>query len=80
MADPGLVLQLTRGSFAPYDAVCPRAGCTVGYSSAARLIVCPGHGSEFDPTAGAVLAEPAPRGLGTIPVTKGGNAQLYVDQ
>jgi thiosulfate dehydrogenase (quinone) large subunit len=78
--DPGLVLQLTRGSFVAYDAVCPHAGCTVGYSSAARLIVCPCHGSEFDPSTGAVLVGPAPRGLSTISVTEGGDGQLYVEQ
>jgi thiosulfate dehydrogenase [quinone] large subunit len=77
--DPALVLQLTRGSFVAYDAVCPHAGCTVGYSSAARLIVCPCHGSEFNPSTGAVEAGPAPRGLGTIPVAEGGDGQLYVD-
>jgi thiosulfate dehydrogenase (quinone) large subunit len=76
--DPGLVLQLTQGSFVAYDAVCPHAGCTVGYSSAARIIVCPCHGSEFDPSTGAVLVGPSPRGLGTIQVTEGGDGQLYV--
>lgn len=77
--DPGLALQLTQGSFVAYDAVCPHAGCTVGYSSAARLIVCPCHGSQFEPSTGAVVAGPAPRGLGTIPITEGGDGQLYVD-
>jgi thiosulfate dehydrogenase [quinone] large subunit len=77
--DPGLVLQLTRGSYVAYDAVCPHAGCTVGYSSAANLIVCPCHGSEFDPATGAVVVGPAPRGLGTIAVAEGGDGQLYVD-
>jgi thiosulfate dehydrogenase (quinone) large subunit len=77
--DPGLVLQLSKGSFVAYDAVCPHAGCTVGYSPAARLIVCPCHGSEFDPTTGAVEVGPATRGLGTIKVAEGGDGQLYVD-
>lgn len=77
--DPALVLQLTQGSFVAYDAVCPHAGCTVGYSSAARLIVCPCHGSEFDPATGAVEVGPAPTGLRTITVAEGGDGQLYVD-
>ncbi len=62
-----------------FDAVCPHAGCTVGYSSAARLIVCPCHGSQFDPTTGAVEVGPAPHGLARIPVTKGSDGQLYAD-
>jgi thiosulfate dehydrogenase (quinone) large subunit len=77
--DPGLVLQLTEGSFVAYDAICPHAGCTVGYSTAAKLIVCPCHGSEFNPDTGAVEVGPATRGLGTIHVAEGSDGQLYVD-
>lgn len=77
--DPGLVIQLTRGSYVAYDAVCPHAGCTVGYSTAARLIVCPCHGSEFSPATGAVEVGPSPRGLATISIAEGGDGQLYVD-
>jgi thiosulfate dehydrogenase [quinone] large subunit len=77
--DPGLVLQLTKGSYVAYDAVCPHAGCTVGYSPAAQLIVCPCHGSEFNPATGAVEVGPATRGLETIKVAEGGDGQLYVD-
>ena len=67
--DPGLVLQLTKDQFVAYDAVCPHAGCTVGYASGARLIVCPCHGSEFDPSTGSVVSPPAPRGLTPIHVS-----------
>ncbi|HEX4082465.1 MAG TPA: Rieske 2Fe-2S domain-containing protein [Acidimicrobiales bacterium] len=77
--DPGLLLQLTKGSYVAYDAVCPHAGCTVGYSPAAQLIVCPCHGSEFNPATGAVEVGPATRGLKTIKVAEGGDGQLYVD-
>ena len=75
--DPALALQLTKGQFVAYDAICPHAGCTVGYSSAAKLIVCPCHGSEFDPANGAVIAGPAPHGLGTIAIAEGPDGQLY---
>jgi thiosulfate dehydrogenase [quinone] large subunit len=77
--DPGLVLQLSRGTFVAYDAVCPHAGCTVGYSPAADVIVCPCHGSEFSPDTGSVEVGPAPRGLTVIPVQEGPDGQLYVD-
>ena len=77
--DPGLVLQLTQGQFVAYDAVCPHAGCTVGYSAGARLIVCPCHGSEFDPTTGDVISPPAPRGLTPIHVAVNGNGELLAD-
>jgi thiosulfate dehydrogenase [quinone] large subunit len=77
--DPALVLQPAHGTFNAFDAVCPHAGCTVGYSSAARLLVCPCHGSQFNPTTGAVEVGPAPHGLARIAVAEGGDGQLYVD-
>jgi thiosulfate dehydrogenase [quinone] large subunit len=77
--DPGLVLQPAKGRFVAYDAVCPHAGCTVSYSSAANLIVCPCHGSEFDPNTGAVLSPPAQRALRSIQVAVDGNGELVVD-
>jgi thiosulfate dehydrogenase [quinone] large subunit len=77
--DPGLVLQLTKDQFVAYDAVCPHAGCTVGYASGAKLIVCPCHGSEFDPSTGSVVSPPAPRGLTSIHVSVTSDGQLYAD-
>ena len=60
--DPSLVLQLTPGQFVAYDAICPHAGCTVGYSAAAKLLVCPCHGSEFNPANGDVSGRPGDEG------------------
>ena len=77
--DPGLVLQPAKDRFVAYDAVCPHAGCTVSYSSAANLIVCPCHGSEFDPSTGAVVSPPAPHGLNSIPVAVDASGELVVD-
>ncbi|HLN18304.1 MAG TPA: Rieske 2Fe-2S domain-containing protein [Acidimicrobiales bacterium] len=77
--DPSIVLQLTKGTFVAYDAVCPHAGCTVGYAGGAKLLVCPCHGSEFDPANGDVLNGPAPTGLRHIPIAESANGQLYVD-
>ena len=78
--DPGLVLQLAKDSFVAYDAICPHAGCTVGYAPGARLIVCPCHGSEFDPSTGAVVSPPAQRGLTPIHIAVGADGQLVVDK
>jgi thiosulfate dehydrogenase (quinone) large subunit len=77
--DPGLVLQLAKDQFVAYDAVCPHAGCTVGYSQGARLIVCPCHGSEFDPSTGAVVNPPAQRGLTPIHLRVDATGQLLAD-
>lgn len=77
--DPGLVLQLAKDSFVAYDAICPHAGCTVGYAPGAKLIVCPCHGSEFDPSTGAVVSPPAPRGLTPIHIAVDASGQLLAD-
>jgi thiosulfate dehydrogenase [quinone] large subunit len=76
---PGLVLQLSRGAFSAYNAVCPHAGCTVEYSGGSRLIVCPCHGSIFNPANGDVEGGPAPRGLTKLQVAVGSDSQLYVN-
>jgi thiosulfate dehydrogenase (quinone) large subunit len=75
---PSLVIQLDAGRFVAYDAVCPHEGCTVGYVPSQSIIVCPCHGSEFNPDSGAVVQGPAPHGLGRIGVAEGPDGQLYV--
>jgi len=72
------VIQQTSGQFVAFDAVCPHAGCTVGYQASAKIIVCPCHGSEFNPRTGAVETGPATSGLTSIKITEGPNGDLYV--
>jgi len=75
--DPSIVIQPAAGKFLAFDAVCPHAGCTVQYDRPAALFICPCHNSRFNAATGAVEAGPAPTGLTPIPVTKGGNGDLY---
>ncbi len=63
-------IVLTRGAADAvngFSAVCTHQGCTVS-SVTAKAIVCPCHGSEFDPQTGAVIAGPAPSPLPKISV------------
>ncbi len=76
--DPGIVVQPVLGHFDAYDAVCPHAGCTVGYDAAGHVLACPCHGSQFQVASGAVVAGPAPRGLMKINLTRGPDGNLYV--
>ena len=76
--DPGVVLQPKEGEFVAYDAICPHAGCTVAYSKAADLLVCPCHASEFKISNGDVIAGPSPTGLTKWKVAKGSDGQLYI--
>jgi len=75
---PSLVIQLERGRFVAYDAVCPHAGCTVGYVPSQRIIACPCHGSEFNPDNGDVVQGPAATGLRRLTIAEGGDGELYV--
>jgi thiosulfate dehydrogenase [quinone] large subunit len=77
--NPGLIIQRTQGEFVAFDAVCPHAGCTVGFAPHAKLIVCPCHGSEFNPETGGLVRGPAPHGLSMIPIAKSSSGELYVD-
>jgi len=72
------VIQQTAGQFVAFDAICPHAGCTVAYQSAANIIACPCHGSEFDARTGDVIQGPATYGLTPIKIVKGSNGNLYV--
>jgi thiosulfate dehydrogenase (quinone) large subunit len=75
--DPAIVVQPSAGKFLGFDAVCPHAGCTVGYDENVVRFVCPCHGSQFNGTTGAVEVGPATRGLGRITVAEGPDGQLY---
>jgi thiosulfate dehydrogenase [quinone] large subunit len=76
--DPSLVIQPSAGTFVAFDAVCPHAGCTVGYNAAQKVIACPCHGSQFNASTGAVEVGPAPRGLKKLTIAEGSSGQLYV--
>ena len=75
--DPGVVVQASGSRIVAFDAVCTHAGCTVGYDPSQKLLFCPCHGAEFDPSNnGAVVAGPAPTPLSSIKVTVSGG-EIY---
>ncbi len=76
---PALVVQIRRGDFRAFSAVCPHAGCQVQFDQQSDLFICPCHGSTFDGSTGAVQRGPAATGLSHIPLALGQNGQLYVD-
>lgn len=75
--DPALVIQPKSGTFLAFDAVCPHAGCSVEYSTAEHVFVCPCHGSQFNGRSGAVEVGPSQSGLTPIAVAEGSDGQLY---
>ncbi len=75
--DPGIVFHTSPGIFVAYDSVCPHAGCQVGWSKGASLMVCPCHGSAFEVATGNVVNGPASHGLTTLTVLEhAGNLYL----
>ncbi|MFZ1992535.1 MAG: Rieske (2Fe-2S) protein, partial [Solirubrobacteraceae bacterium] len=58
---PDIVIRQANGTLVAHSAVCPHAGCEVGYQGG--QIVCPCHGSVFDAKTGAVITGPAITGL-----------------
>lgn len=67
--DPGIVVQLSDGSFVAYDTICTHAGCTVEWDAPDGVLLCPCHGAAFDPAnKAAVLQGPARRPLAAIPI------------
>ena len=76
--DPSIVIQPRSGQFLAFDAVCPHAGCTVGYDPTAQVIICPCHGSQFNASTGAVEVGPAATGLKRLAIAEGSDGQLYV--
>ncbi len=76
--DPAVLIHLSGGRFVAYSAVCTHAGCTVGYDTARAQLVCPCHGSVYDPAHGAqVVAGPAPRPLAALPVRVDSQGNAY---
>jgi Rieske Fe-S protein len=67
--EPGVLVHTQEGEFVAYSAVCTHQQCTVAYRQDMRKLVCPCHGSVFDPADGAkVEAGPAPRPLPKAPI------------
>jgi rieske iron-sulfur protein len=68
--DPATRARAAEGGFIAYSAACTHALCPVtGWHTERRIIHCPCHNSEFDPSNGAkVVFGPAPRPLPALPL------------
>jgi thiosulfate dehydrogenase (quinone) large subunit len=69
---PAVLFRTKAGVFA-YSAICTHQGCTVAYKKSTKRLVCPCHGAEFDPAAGAKpVAGPANSPLASLKVKVSG--------
>jgi Rieske Fe-S protein len=62
-----LISQPAEGTVAAFDARCTHQGCTVRATDDG--LVCPCHGSQFDPATGAAVHGPATEPLAPVGVT-----------
>jgi len=69
-----ILFRMANGNVVAYSRSCTHAGCPVRFDPGSKLLFCPCHGAEFDPSNGAaVVAPPAQTPLQSIPVTVVGN-------
>lgn len=67
--EPAVLVHTEEGKLFAYSAVCTHQRCTVAYGQDTQKLLCPCHGSVFDPADGAkVEAGPAPRPLPELPL------------
>ncbi len=61
---PAWLIRLQQQEVVCYNAVCTHAGCLVEWDQGNKLLVCPCHGSVFNPAKGGVVESgPAPAPL-----------------
>ncbi|MFC0435907.1 Rieske (2Fe-2S) protein [Kutzneria buriramensis] len=68
-----LLVQPSAGQVKAFSAACPHQGVTVG-TPQGGTITCPGHGSQFDASTGALKRGPATTGLTAVDVKVNGAA------
>ncbi len=67
--DPALVVKLSSGGYACFDAVCTHNGCRVGWDAQDGVMLCPCHGAAFDPNNhAAVIQGPTDTPLMELPI------------
>jgi thiosulfate dehydrogenase [quinone] large subunit len=67
--DPAVVVKLSGGGYACYDAICTHQGCRVGWDAQDGVLLCPCHGAAFDPNNhAAVLGGPTNQPLLELPI------------
>ena len=76
--EPAVMVHPSSEEFRAFSAVCPHAGCTVGFDQSQDEFVCPCHGSTFNGSTGALVHGPATHGLTQLSVKVSGG-RLYID-
>ena len=73
-------LRKTAGGVECFNAICPHAGCFVGYSADRKVFQCPCHTSSFQLGGERILPSPSPRNMDALKVdaTKLPSGEVWV--
>ena len=72
-----LLIRLPSGNFVAYERACTHEGILVHYDPATHTLVCPAHGSIFDPAnGGSVLQGPALTPIPKVVIHVNGNGTI----
>ena len=75
-----LLIRLPNGSFAAYERACTHQGVPVNYNQQTHMLVCPLHGSIFDPAHnGRVVQGPATTALPGVSIQDNTNGTITTD-
>ncbi len=74
------IVRTTEGSIHALSSVCTHLGCITGYRASERVIVCPCHGSKFNPANGSVVGGPAPQSLPSLELHLAHDGFLWVNR
>ena len=61
-------LRKTQSGVECFNAICPHAGCFVGYAADRKVFQCPCHTSSFELTGERILPSPSPRNMDALKV------------
>ena len=73
-------LRKTASGVECFNAICPHAGCFVGYSADRKVFQCPCHTSSFQLDGQRILPSPSPRNMDALQVdeTKLPSGEVWV--
>ena len=60
--------KLADGNVACFNAICPHAGCFVGYATERKVFQCPCHTSSFQLDGQRIMPSPSPRNMDALQV------------
>src|SRR5262245_38915632 len=61
-------LRKTAQGVECFNAICPHAGCSVGYAADRKVFQCPCHTSSFQLTGQRILPSPSPRDMDALKI------------